>query len=294
MPCRLVVPFGTEVAHYPPAATYGPRTLDDFEFVWLLSGSVWWECGDTRLHLRPGTLLLARPGMRDKFHWDSERTSSHAYVHFHIRDLGDLGEPSSWPLIRPLPTTDPISPVVPLTALCGYALWLGSSRSPGALERTTDVVGWILDLFVRGPVPDVDLGEPLPPHLARMADHIQAVWRDGITRPVTLTELAAAAGVSPGYLSRLFRKEFGISPVAALELVRLLRAATLLQRSNLSVAAIAAACGFADPFHFSRRFRMVYRVPPRTYRAAHSADDPREPVRRAGLLSFAHRIGRSE
>jgi AraC family transcriptional regulator len=42
--------------------------------------------------------------------------------------------------------------------------------------------------------------------------------------------------------------------VAAFELLRLARAATLLVRSNLSVAAVAHACGFANPYHFSRRF----------------------------------------
>lgn len=153
------------------------------------------------------------------------------------------------------------------------------------------VLGWLLDLFVRGPVPDdVAADAGLSPHLRRLADSVAAAWRNDGTRPLSLGELAAAAGVSPGHLSRLFRAEYSVGPVAAMELVRLARAATLLQRSNLTVAAVANACGFSSPFHFSRRFRAVYDVPPRTYRSAHATDDPHEPLTRAGVLRLARRL----
>ena len=44
------------------------------------------------------------------------------------------------------------------------------------------------------------------------------------------------------------------------------RAATLLVRSNYSVAEIAQMCGFSDMFHFSRRFHAHFGVPPSDYR----------------------------
>ena len=49
-------------------------------------------------------------------------------------------------------------------------------------------------------------------------------------------------------------------------LARLDRAATLLARSNYSIGEIAAMCGFASPFHFSRRFKESYGEPPRALR----------------------------
>ncbi len=285
MSCQLSVRTGPEVAHYPPGATFGPRTLPDFEFVWLLGGSASWAWQQTRLDLRPGTLLLARPGMRDQFAWDPDRATVHAFVHFRLVDPGDLGPPEHWPLTRTL------SPANPMAALCRYALWLG--RGPASErggERIPDVLAFLLDLFVRGPVPPDDTHDGMPPHLARLADHIRTTWQTGGTKPLTLAEMADATGVSPGHLSRLFRGEYAIGPVAAIELVRLARAATLLQRSNLTVAAVAATCGFANPFHFSRRFRAVYGVPPRTYRTVQGGDDPLAPLSPAGLLPLAHRL----
>jgi AraC-like DNA-binding protein len=307
-PCPVRVRAGPTVAHYPAGATFGPRTLTDFEFVWLLSGSARWEYATTEgpapgrgtqgMALRPGTLLLARPGMRDRFCWDRDRPSLHAYVHFSLVEPGPiravrrptsglLGPVDSWPLTRRL------GPADPLAALCRYVLWLGQAGGRGAGEldarRPAEVLAFLLDLFVRGPLPADDATE-LPAHFRRLADEVRAIWREGPTRPVGLAELATLTRLSPGHLSRLFRTAYGIGPVTAIDLVRLARSATLLRRSNLTVGAVAAACGYVSPYHFSRRFRRVYGLPPVSYRASVDADDPLAPLARAGLLPLAHRL----
>lgn len=275
------------LAHYPPGATYGPRLLHDFEFVWLLSGSAEWHCREPneRQHtflLEPGTLLLARPGMNHHFRWDADHPSVHAFTHFWLDDHDRLGRPDSWPLVRPLSASDPMG------ALCRYLLWLGGTPSDRTQQRMTEVVGWLIDLFVNGPFADEE--EPLPEHLDRLVDQLRVAWHRGRMRPVGVRELADAAGVSAGHLARIFRRRFGTGPVAAVDLIRLARAATLLRHSNLSVAAVAEACGYANPFHFSRRFRGVYGSSPRSYRDRTPPDDPLEPVRRAGLLPLAQRL----
>lgn len=272
------------VAQYPQGATYGPRLLRDYEFVWLLSGTARWECGDLDLPLRPGTLLLVRPGMRDRFSWDAQRSSDHAYVHFGVVDPGALGDTEGWPLTRTFSPTDPMA------ALCRYLLWLAALPGQESESRANDLVAWLLDLFVAGPLPAGGEADALPEHVDRVVEHVRGQWRSGASRALSLVELAAAAQVSSGHLSRVFRQQFGMGPVSAIELVRLARAATLLQRSNLTVGDISTSCGFANPFHFSRRFSRGYGVPPRTFRATQSGSDPLEPVARAGLFPLARRL----
>ena len=87
-------------------------------------------------------------------------------------------------------------------------------------------------------------------------------------RRVGVDELAEAAHVSRGYLNRLFRADLGVSVSAALEHLRCSRAETLLTRTDLTVAAIARQCGYADVSHFSHRFSAIYAMSPREYRAA--------------------------
>jgi AraC family transcriptional regulator len=183
--------------------------------------------------------------------------------------------------VRRLPHDDPLRP------LLRYLLRAGEDA---AVEEVLRV---LLTLFVLGPLSDQD-DERLPPPLEGLLAHVRRAWSPPApTRPLPLAELAAGACVSPGYLSRLFRRHYGIGPVAAVELLRLARAATLLTRSNLSVAAIAEHGGFANPYHFSRRFHRVYGQPPGRYRRAPTRLAPTEPLPRAGLLPLAERIWRA-
>jgi AraC family transcriptional regulator len=56
------------------------------------------------------------------------------------------------------------------------------------------------------------------------------------------------------------------------------------------VAAVAHDCGFANPYHFSRRFRGVYGQPPGRYRRATARPAPSEPLAQAGLLALSEHI----
>jgi AraC family transcriptional regulator len=121
---RVSIEFGPGSVAYPPGATYGPRTLEDFELVWVMSGSARWRWldGGRELALRPGALLLARAGMRDELHWDRSLATRHGYVHFR---LDPCPCSASWPLVRPALAPGPIA------GLLDYLLWLGEARVDG-------------------------------------------------------------------------------------------------------------------------------------------------------------------
>jgi AraC-like DNA-binding protein len=246
------------VGNYPPGATFGPRTLRDFELVWMLGGSCRWRRLDraAELTLRPGTLLLLRPGMRDEFHWDPRGASSHGYVHFSL-DAGPAAtDTGRWPLHRPV--------TGPLEAWLSYLLWLNTADTTDAwIEQ---MLTSLVRVFVAGPLPATpDAPEPAP--LVAALDHVRRQW-DGRIRAIPVEELAAAALVSRAHLSRLFRQAYGHGPATALELVRLARAEAMLLRTNLTVTEIGRAVGFPDPLYFSRRFRAANGRSPRAFRVA--------------------------
>lgn len=263
------------LAYYPPGASYGPRTLTDFELVWLQTGSAQWHGGAecAHLRLRPGDLLLIPPGTCDEFHWDDDVPTRHGYVHFRA----DPG-PASSPVLRRGQTQGPIG------GLLEFLLWLGEARLPGWRQRAGELVTVIAHVLTAGPLPEP--ARPEPAALAMALDYVRREWATAM-RPVTLGELAAAACVSPSYLSRVFRKQYGCAPGAALELVRLDRARMMLGRSNLTIGQVAGACGFADPLYFSRRFRVVHGIAPSAYREdAAAAISPELP----GPHSLARRL----
>jgi AraC family transcriptional regulator of arabinose operon len=91
--------------------------------------------------------------------------------------------------------------------------------------------------------------------------------RRRLDAPVPVAELAALVGLSPSHLTALFRRTTGCGPSEYHTRLRMGRARELLAGSDLPVAAVAAAVGYPDPFHFARRFRAVHGEPPSSYRA---------------------------
>ncbi|QOV40581.1 helix-turn-helix domain-containing protein [Streptomyces ferrugineus] len=83
----------------------------------------------------------------------------------------------------------------------------------------------------------------------------------------TVRSLAAHVALSPSRFAHLFTGQLGQSPMRALREARLRHAARLLETTGLSVERVAAASGFASPYHFNRVFRERYGTPPGTYRS---------------------------
>lgn len=255
---------GHGLATYPAGSTFGPRTQIDYEFVWILDGEVVWHCDGTDVPAPAGTLLLARPGMRDGFTWDPTRPTRHGFIHFHRNPglvSGDLPPESTWPLARRLGAGDVLLP------LLHHLGWLRDEHPPGWESLAQSALAHALAAFIHGSAGGAEPSQdPLNPLIERVIGGMQQRWSHGPMVVPSLTALAKLAGVSRAHLVRVFRRECGATPVEALRLLRLDRAANLLARTNEDVTAIADRCGFANAFHFSRSFRSVYRQPPSAFR----------------------------
>ncbi len=90
---------------------------------------------------------------------------------------------------------------------------------------------------------------------------------------LTLTELAAAAGMPRAAFIKAFVKAFGQTPTDFVQKTRLHRAAQLLAFTQLPVKVIAASTGFLSRSHFSHAFRRAYHSDPTAYRKHHNRND---------------------
>jgi AraC family transcriptional regulator len=275
-----------QIAHYDAGSKFGPYRLLDYELVWILVGSARQRIAQDDRHalaptaeyrLEPGRLALARKGHDDEYIWDTRVPTAHAYVHFDFESTGLLPLDVDWPAVRS------VDELPALAGLCSYLLDLANDDSDAARARTAQVVAIIVDLFVRGPFPAKNPAVLAPAFVDAMA-FVRYRWhRDGV-RIVSLAELAEAGRVSAGHFSRLFQAEFRCGPARALELIRLARAAAMLQRSNLALDEIARQLGFSSAYHFSRRFSAVYGTPPGRFRSSRQRTDPIAPLTKSGLM----------
>src|SRR5262249_5713930 len=85
-------------------------------------------------------------------------------------------------------------------------------------------------------------------------------------RCLTLSEISAAASLSPYHLHRLFKTAFGSTPGRYVTELRLARAARRLAATDAPVTEICLAVGWESLGTFSARFRRSYGASPTAWR----------------------------
>ena len=108
--------------------------------------------------------------------------------------------------------------------------------------------------------------EALPVHTGALVKRTVAYLQQNYDRPLSRREVAEAIGVSENHLSRVFRRELGLSPWEYLNRYRIKQARDLLIGTGNSITSVALQVGFNDPAYFSRVFRKQTGSSPRAFR----------------------------
>lgn len=106
---------------------------------------------------------------------------------------------------------------------------------------------------------------PAFPKLAAVDAHIRAHF----SRPISLAELSAIAGLSVAQLERHCKRIFQLTPRQLIHKARLEEASRLLREEDLPITDIALRCGYTDHSAFSRQFRALTHLSPSQYRDSH-------------------------
>ncbi len=99
---------------------------------------------------------------------------------------------------------------------------------------------------------------------------VQAVvdlMKNNLEKNLTLDELAASVNLSASHLSALFREKTKYSPVSLYTSLKIQKASQLLQESGFKVKTVALKLGYEDQYHFSRVFKKVMGVSPKTFKS---------------------------
>lgn len=95
---------------------------------------------------------------------------------------------------------------------------------------------------------------------------LAAALRDDPAAAPPVAALAASAGVSRQHFARLFKRALGCGPKEFIVRARIEAAMVLLKNSDHPVKRVAALCGYADEFLFSRAFKRIAGCPPGAFR----------------------------
>ena len=83
---------------------------------------------------------------------------------------------------------------------------------------------------------------------------------------ISVEDIATTCSLNRSYFGKIFKDTVGKSPQEFLLNYRMAKAAELLKLTTLSIGDISNAVGYANQLHFSRAFKNVYGLSPRSWR----------------------------
>ncbi|RPI78118.1 MAG: AraC family transcriptional regulator [Desulfobacteraceae bacterium] len=252
---RLV--HGTQVTHRFPIHTHhtlivgmvlrGQRTI-------VLRNKILW--------VQPGDLFVIRP---DEPHFCcSDQPGGHDYWALSFSQKSNAHDLRVETAAYGIHTKVIRNPLLFQEALDLAALWVASPQSQRFLR---DAGRFLNALFIDSMRPTgiadnagIARYAPFPNPIQKIKIHIEQHTAEAMR----MHDLARKCGLSPFYLTRLFREQIGLPPHAYLIQERIKQSQQLLKRG---VAPVEAACetGFADQSHFNRFFKKHTGITPGQY-----------------------------
>ena len=146
---------------------------------------------------------------------------------------------------------------------------------PAAVEVSRALV-----LFIRRPGGQAQFSSGLAGQAAAQPGirEVQAWIADHLEGDLSVPALAERSFMSARNFARVFAREVGLTPAAYVEAMRVERARTLLETTELLLEEIVQRCGFGTVETMRRAFLRRLRVSPRDYRSRFAADRPSTPA----------------
>lgn len=122
--------------------------------------------------------------------------------------------------------------------------------------------GHLLATFIYASRTSDDLMEEQNPGISRSVQLMEQC----LNKKLTLDNIAEEAGYSPSYLTAIFRKKTGYSPLSYFSHLKISKACEYLDFSKMKIKEIAFLMGYSDPYYFSKDFQKKMGLSPRNYR----------------------------
>ncbi|SDL84456.1 AraC family transcriptional regulator, arabinose operon regulatory protein [Glycomyces sambucus] len=242
----------------PAGSRIGPRRRQEIQLMLIHAGSMRLRLdGGPPRQVAAGEICLLLPGHTEEIRFDGDVDTHETLVRGRMEQATD--QMRAWlEALRPNRTLSSA-----LTYLAREAVTTEQTRltADGALvDALATALLWRFIAEFRN----------LPAALPASIETARLFIHDHLDRPVTLTDIARAASVTPAHLVRMFRSHMDTTPVQYLWDRRISLGVELLTSTGLTVGSIATRCGFKTSFHFSRKVKESTGLSPTDLRTSTS------------------------
>lgn len=222
------------------------------------------ELRGSRVDLPPGSLVVVPTQLEHRFRVPRPGLVTDIcclHVHLTVPDGGDLFEAWNVPLLLPAAAATRFTAIVR-----GLVAPIAGPAAVALQACRLQAARWqVASLVLAHATPRADSALRVDPRIAACREWLHQHPRERPDRAI----LAAIAGVERSRLHQLMVAAVGCGPAEWVRREKVAHAQRLLLSSGTvqpSVADVAAAVGYPDPYHFSRVFRSVTGQSPRRWR----------------------------
>jgi len=220
-------------------------------------GVVRTECGE--FSVGPGQLVVVPPHTPHAYWADADEPWSLWWIHLNgtlVREWIAITGASAAAPVRTI-----ANPYEAISLIDEVIRHMQKDTTAASVLAASGTAWHLLTLMAPGrPTGELSSGA-----VERSAEYLRLHFAEQLT----VTDLAAMAGLSVSHFAAVFKKLVG-QPVHGFQNdLRMSRARELLDTSTLPIAEIARLVGFDDSFYFARQFRRLHGQTPTGYRRQH-------------------------
>lgn len=247
--------------------SWGEGVRDHYLIHYVLSGKGYYKTPQRTYALGPGDLFIVYPQTPIKYWADQEDPWEYQWVGFHGSEASFLLRRTDLTREEPVLHLDDKRIPEALSAIV-TAHGRGLSQQTRMIGRLYEFLALLLELSVRPQKGDDNF------------DYVSSATKYiayNFAAPIDVTHIAQSIGVSRSHLYRMFMKTMGVTPNEYLTRYRISQACELLRGGGLPISAVANSVGYEDPLYFSRVFKRITGVSPRSWSKSTGNGNPPMP-----------------
>ncbi|WP_230986708.1 AraC family transcriptional regulator [Cohnella fermenti] len=256
-----------------PEHKVGPKVVDYYLLHHVISGRGVFVSGERRDELGAGQSFLIHPGRLVSYESDRDEPWRYRWLAFSGPLADELVRQAGLPPEAPVADTG----ASPAPSACFEAIFEAFRLKRGSASLFAAGQLHLLLAELKEAQAE-ERPAPLRPesHGEELVRRVIGYLSTQYPEAVTIESMSESLGYNRAYLSRVFKRHTGLTPIAFLTRTRIDHGRRLLrERPELTVEQIASSVGYPDALYFSKQFRKRCGETPTEYRAAVSIPGPK-------------------
>ncbi|MFK7692022.1 AraC family transcriptional regulator [Paenibacillus sp. HJGM_3] len=239
-----------------------PGPLCDYDLWCVLSGSGEMQLNGVKHPLRKGACFLLHPGDQPVASQDLDDRLTVIFIHFQVLSFGPDRTVLSPELLKDRVVY--MEDLAELEGLLHQALET-RYRDDAWTEQEFDCTmkSVLIQLYRAQDRPEA--ASALSRKQRQAVSRVMRRVQEEGGRRIPHEELAELVGLTPAYMSKIFKLYTGTSLKEYVTKVRLQRAKHLLSETTMNVSQVSDALGYASVFLFSKQFKQHFGTPPSSF-----------------------------